>query len=327
MQVKVVVEVVLKHLLEAVELDFDRVVHVAFGCGGFAQGGELLFTHLVVLELVGIDKRLELVEDFVGDLKISGVGDFVAVLGDILGGEVKVPVVAHDVIDDALELAGFHLQVRLDAAALSHLTAVGSVEDAGRAVGRGLLVGAVGIAVAVIDLLNKAAAGDVVLGDGDLEHSVIGEAAGRLHQTLAKRACSDDHGTVQVLQCAGSDFAGTGRTAVDEYNQRNVGVNRIDSGLVDALARLVAAAHLHHLGSLGDKAAHNLDCALDDTTAIAAQVEHDVLDPGVLLQLDQGVAHLLGRLLVKGCQVNITDIVARHAVVGHRVDADGLAVE
>ena len=96
-------------------------------------------------------------------------------LGDILGGEVKVPLVAHDVVDDALHLAWLDLDVGHDAAALAHLTAMGSVEDARGAVGSGLLVGAVLVAVAVVHLLDESSAGDVILGYGDLEHAVIGE--------------------------------------------------------------------------------------------------------------------------------------------------------
>ena len=96
-------------------------------------------------------------------------------LGDILGGEVKVPVVAHDVIDDALQFAGLNLDVGVDTAALTHLAAVGGVEDTCGAVGGGLLVGTVGIAVAVVHLLDESSTGDVVFGYGHLEHTVVGQ--------------------------------------------------------------------------------------------------------------------------------------------------------
>ena len=327
MQVQVVVQVMLEHGFQAVELRGCRVVHVALGSGGLAQGGQLLLAHLVILKFLGIDKGLELVEDFVGHLKVGRIGDVLAVLGDILGGEVKVPLVAHDVVDDALHLAGLDLDVGHDAAALAHLAAVGRVKDACGAVGGGLLVGAVLVAVAVIHLLDEASAGDVVLGDGDLEHAVIGQRACGLYQSLAEGAVADDHGAVEVLQRSGSDLAGTGRAAVDDDGQGNLGVNGVDGGLVGALARLVAAAHDEHLRTLGDKAAHNLDGSLDNAAAIAAQVQDDALDPGVLLEFDDGIAHLLGRFLVEGGQTDVADVVARHAVVGHRVDADGLAVE
>ena len=135
-----------------------RVVHVALGTGCLAQGGELLFAHLVILELCGIDKLLELVKDLVGDHEVGRSGD-IMVLCDIACGEVKVPMVAHDVIDDALELPRLDFDVGVDAAALAHLTTMNGVENARCAVGGGLLVGAVGIAVAIVHLLDEASAG------------------------------------------------------------------------------------------------------------------------------------------------------------------------
>ena len=321
------VEVVLEQGLEDVELGCGGVVHVSLGRGGLAQGGELLFAHLVILKLVGVDEGLELVEDGVGDLKLGWAGDLVAVLGDVACGEVEVPVVAHDVIDDALEFARLDLDVGHDAAALTDLAAVCRVEDACGAVGGGFLVGAVLVAVAVVELLDESSAGDVVLGDGDLEDAVIGEVACGLYQSLAKGARADDHGAVEVLQGSRGDFAGAGRAAVDEHCQGDVGVDGVDGGLVGALAGLVASTHDEDLGALGDEEADDLDGRLDDAAAIAAQVEDDVLDARVVLECDEGVAHLLCRLLVKGCQVDVADVASRDAVVGDGVDADGLAVE
>ena len=156
-------------------------------------------------------------------------------LGNILGGKVKVPMVAHDIIDDALQLARLHLEVGSNAATLTHLAAVGRVEYMRGAVGRSFLVSSIGVTVAIVHFLNEASTGDIVLGNGNLEHPVIRQRTCRLHQSLAKRTRTDDDGTVQVLQGARGDFAGTGRTAVDKYSQRYLGVNRINGGLVGAL--------------------------------------------------------------------------------------------
>ena len=65
--VEVVVEVVLQHLFQFVELRFHRVGHITLRFGSLAKERNASLAQLVVLELVGVDKLLEIVENFVGD--------------------------------------------------------------------------------------------------------------------------------------------------------------------------------------------------------------------------------------------------------------------
>ena len=79
--------------------------------------------------------------------------------------------------------------------------------------------GGVGVAVAVVDGLDKAARGQVVAARGDLYRRVVGHGAGSLHESLAVGALADDDGTVKVLQGAGEDFGRACGVAVDEHDQ------------------------------------------------------------------------------------------------------------
>ena len=59
------------------------------------------------------------------------------------------------------------------------------------------------ITFGVINLLNAPAAGNVILGGGNLKRTVERQHAGALHQTLAKRAHAHNHGAVQILKASG----------------------------------------------------------------------------------------------------------------------------
>ena len=245
-------------------------------------------------------------------------------LGGILYGEVKRPVVAHNVVNQAIDLGVLDLDVGGDATALTHLATSSSVEHACKRVGHAL-VGAVLVAVRVVNLLDEASAGYVVLGDCHLEQSAKGQWAGRLHQSLAKGACAYDDCTVKVLQRACGNLARRCAVAVDQHCQWYGGVDGVLCGLVCLLALLVATASHQHLSALGHEVAHNLDGTLHESATVATQVECEELDIGVLLELEHGVLDTLGRLLVEGGEVHISYATAHHAIVGHGVNLDGLA--
>ena len=65
--VEVFLQVVVKEFFEPVEHGSSRVVHISFRLSGFAEFSESGFADFVVVELFGVDERLEIVENIVGD--------------------------------------------------------------------------------------------------------------------------------------------------------------------------------------------------------------------------------------------------------------------
>ena len=311
------VEIVLEQLLELGKLGLGRVGHVALGLGHLLELAQPLLAHLVVVETLGVDKPLELVEYRVGDGKLGSRRN-AGVLGSILGGEIKGPIVAHNVVDQPVELGIGNLDVGRDAAAVAHLAAVGRVIHGGEAVGYALGL-AVGVAVRVVNFLDEAAAGYVILGHSHLEHSVEGQLPRLLHKSLAKRAGAHHHGAVQVLQGTSRDLAGAGRAAVDHHHQRHGGCNGIFGRLVGLEVQRVAPFGLKHLGAFWHKEAYHFHRLVDQAAAIAAQVEHQAFHSRVLLQGLDGGLHLLGRVLVVGGDIDVAQVAMRHAIVGHGV--------
>ena len=134
MHIEVVVQIVLQQLLQRIKLRLRRVVHVALGFCHFAQVLQPLLAHLVILELRGVNRCLELLIDAVRNLKVFG-STYALVLGSILSAEVKRPEVADDVVDQTVDLRIVYLHVGRNAAAVAHLTPIGGVEHRGEAVG------------------------------------------------------------------------------------------------------------------------------------------------------------------------------------------------
>lgn len=132
--VEVFAEVVAEQFLEYVDLCADGVVHVAFG---FCYVGELVdveFANLVVLEFFGIDRCFEGVENRVVDFKLRG-GENRIVFGGKACGEVEVPTVADNVVDQSVALFGHNLDVGSDAATVAHFASGACVEHRCQRVG------------------------------------------------------------------------------------------------------------------------------------------------------------------------------------------------
>ena len=132
MGVEVFVEVVSEHLGKDVDLCLGAVVHVALNFYDFTQVVDIVFARFVVFEAFGVDKRFEVVVDFVGDLKFVGRW-CLRVLGDIFGRKVKRPVVAYDVVDDAIDFAPIDNNVGYQSSSVAHFSAVGCLVDVGTA--------------------------------------------------------------------------------------------------------------------------------------------------------------------------------------------------
>ena len=91
-------------------------------------------------------------------------------------GEIKTPVVTHDIIDQPVPFGIFHLDVGCYTPAVANLTPRTRMPDRGEAVGNpGYRT--VGIAVAIVYRLYQTPRRDVIFRYGELKQTVIRELA------------------------------------------------------------------------------------------------------------------------------------------------------
>ena len=102
----------------------------------------------------------------------------------------------------------------------------------------------------------------------------------RLHRALAKAAGAHDRRAVIVLQCAGDDFRGRGRGAVDQHHDRHPGdqIAR-HRGAIDAVVVGVAALGRDHDAAV-DKFAGHIDRRVEQAAGIVAQIEDKARSAG-----------------------------------------------
>ena len=84
---------------------------------------------------------------------------------------------------------------------------------------------------------DRLPAGQVVVGDGEVEEAAVRERLDLLHEALAERARADHRGAIAVAQRAGDDLGGAGAAAVHEHDHRDVLVDRVALGVQRALGR------------------------------------------------------------------------------------------
>ena len=214
-------------------------------------------------------------------------------LGAVLVGEVKRPVVGKDIVCQAACLAPIHCHVGRYASTVAHLASVYRMKHVGKAVGRALDV-AVCVAVRIVDGLNQASARNVIFRGGNLEHIVKRQRHCGLHQSFSKRAASNHHGAVKILHRAGNNLRRRCRTAVNKDAQRNLRVDRLLRGLVNLLFRLQPSLCAYNLRVFRHEEVGNLDGTLNQASTIATQVEDKRLYRLVAFQRQQCVAHLVG---------------------------------
>ena len=87
----------------------------------------------------------------------------------------------------------------MDAVSIHQLAAVVAVYQ--------VVVVSCGVATGV-GLLDVAASGGVVAGDGEADHGFVGQGDGALHEALAEGATADDDAAIPVLNGTGDDLAG-----------------------------------------------------------------------------------------------------------------------
>ena len=182
----------------------------------------------------------------------------------------------------------------------------------------------------IVDGLDTASGGDVILADGDLHLTVVGHRQDVLHQSLAEAALAYDHGAVEVLQAAADNLAGRGRSSVNDDGQRYIGVLGLHTGIALDVFGSNLALGLHHEGAAGNPYVDNVDSLVHQAAAVAAQVENNTAHGWILLlEAHKSFANILGGVGGKLVELDITYIFlfAHKAGIGHVGQLDGTAGE
>ena len=180
----------------------------------------------------------------------------------------------------------------------------------------------------VVNTLDAATAGDVVLGGGELDRPIVGQLHRRLHQPLAVTLDPHHHGTVEVLERTADDLRGGSRLRIDEYRQRNLGVKwLVRSAVDDLLAARIAPTCRHDLLASRDEEVHDLDGLVDESASIVTQVQDEPTQLVLGLQLKEGFLHLRSSGIGEACQGDVAHILPYDAVVGDRADLNLLTAE
>ena len=180
--------------------------------------------------------------------------------------------------------------------------------------------------------LNGTAIGGIVQGGSQLDARAIGQGDDGLDRSLAEGLFADQNGPLVILERAGHDFRGRGRTGIDQDDQGHIDVVWLGLrfeilllGGVLALDGNDLAGRQEHIG--------NVDRLFEQAAGVVAQVEdHTLQRLAGLLVVGQGLLEFGGGILIEPGKADIQhariDLVALHADDGdgipHHLDLDGL---
>ena len=126
------------------------------------------------------------------------------------------------------------------------------------------------------------------------------------------------------MQRTRCNLAGTGRLSVDKHHHGHHRVDGFHRGLIFPVGPLEFAFGLHQRDALGHPEVDNIHSLGQRPASVASQVEHQA-GGSLLLEVDEGAAHVLGAALGIFREIDIADAVIPHAIVGHIGHGDALA--
>ncbi|MEZ4448723.1 MAG: hypothetical protein R3B09_04520 [Nannocystaceae bacterium] len=175
------------------------------------------------------------------------------------------------------------------------------------------------------DGLDPVIAGDLVLGDGELEGELLavgGDRLEHLHRPLAEGAPADDDAAAERLEAAGDHLGARRRLLVDEGDDADPGVDQ-DLGL-GRLGLAPGRRPDDHQLALGHQDVDDLHRLGEEAAGVAAEVEDEPLQRARGLHRGDRLAGLLGGVLLEDGHPQVGD-VAGEAGGDHRLDPDDLA--
>ena len=156
--------------------------------------------------------------------------------------------------------------------------------------------------VRVVNLLNAAATGDVVMRHRNLQLGIVAQRQDILHQSFTKRPLPDDDSAVVVLYGTCYNLTGRSTVAVDKDGERNLKVKRLVGGGIQVIGCGGLTFHGDDGLTLGDKQVDNVHCLVHQAAAVAAQVEDETCQLTVFPHLHKLILQFLGRIACKATQ-------------------------
>ena len=172
--------------------------------------------------------------------------------------------------------------------------------------------GAVLIAVGIVDGLDTAAGGRIILGGRHLQLPVIWQGADALDQALPVGPGADDGRPVIVLERAGNDFGRGGRAGIHQHDDGQFRVQGRPDRLVFGLRHRRTAFRAHYQTPLRHKERDHLDRLGQQPATISTQVQAKALHP-LLLEGDAAVPDPLGHAVRKLRHQDISRRVIDHS--------------
>ena len=180
----------------------------------------------------------------------------------------------------------------------------------------------------VVDALDTATAGDVVLRRRELDRPVIGELHRRLHKALTIALDAHDDSAIEILQSTAHDLGGRGRLPIDEHGDGDLRVERLVSRAIDdLLTASITATRRHDLLACGDEEVDDLDGFVDEPTTIVAQVKDEPTELVLGLEVQEGLLHLNGCRIGEAREGDIAHILPDDTIVRHGADLNLLTAE
>src|SRR5690606_12202090 len=154
------------------------------------------------------------------------------------------------------------------------------------------------------------------------QRTVFAERNDRLHRALAEGLRAEHGGAAMILKRTGNDFRSTGRTAIDENNDR-LAVGQVALARIEARHVLrIAATGRNHLALVEEGVGYG-DRLIEQPARIEAKVQHIALElvaRNLVLNILDRLLQVIGRLFGKRDDAQIAHIVLDAVANGLHLD-------
>ena len=143
-----------------------------------------------------------------------------------------------------------------------------------------------------------------------------------MDQPFSEGTLSDDHAAVIVLDGAREDLTGGSAAAVHEDGERELLVNRLVVGGIEASGILCLAFGGDDRLAFGDEEVDDVNGFVEQASTVPTDVDDEALQVMVFLHVQDMLFHLVGCILGEAAETYVADAVFEHRGVGDVVDLD-----
>ena len=208
----------------------------------------------------------------------------------------------------AADILRLDLHIGNNATAIVDLTTTERRKLRDKRVGH-LRTGAIPTHSCIVSRLYTATRGYIIFRCRELKIGVIAEVVGALHKALAVCTRAHNNGTIHILKGTCKNLRGRGRSAIDEYDDRQMLGNRGMTRVVVYERRRVATHNRDHPTATWHKQRGYIDSLLHHTATIRAVVEDDATERIRSHKRLDSTAHLAIAILNKVVMRHISNTI------------------